>query len=192
MVTLPPMGKVTRRPGLGPVRKRPYPRRRNQIPKNKITPWQWPRQLEYRPLQRTQFRRHIPPLSPAVCRQTAGSPCGQLKCSTRQSRVSAKVFAPQKRYLGLRAAALRRLASKRACGRSVRAAARPTCGGAPAKGPVIPLRWLRQLGYHPLRRTQFHPRIRPLRRRDRAPGGRIGGSHPGGCALARRSGSPPR
>ena len=32
------MGKVTRRPGLGPVRKMPHPKRRNQTPKKQNYP----------------------------------------------------------------------------------------------------------------------------------------------------------
>ena len=197
----------------------------------------------------------IPPAYPAPVpsglQTNRWEPLRRLKCSTRQSRVSAKVFAPQKRLYALSRAppaagprrrgrsslgdglghpdtihrgghnsaripgpcpqrfaskplgalwAIKMLDTAKPCLRQgfcsaktlVRAVARPTCGGAPAKGPVIPWRWPRPPGYHPPRRTQFRPHIRPLRRRGRAPGGRTGGSRPGGCAPARRSGSPLR
>ena len=47
-------------------------------------------------------------------------------------------------------------------------------------------------GCRPRRRTRCPRRSPPPRRRGTGPGGRTGGSRPGGCALGRRTGSPPR
>ena len=165
-------GKITRRPGLGPVRKRPHPRRRNQIPqKQKLPLGNGLGNSDTVHCGGHNSARIPRPYPQRFANKPLGAPWAIKMLDTakpclRQGFCSAKTL--------------------------VRAVARPTCGGAPAKGPVIPWRWPRQPEYHPLQRTQFRPRIRPLRRRGRAPGGRTGGSRLGGCAPARRSGSPLR